>query len=175
MGLYVRRAADDRRTVRAAYTAFGWVVLFFAFHVYWYLGGSFGLAGPLPDGPHSLVGWVFEVFVDAAFPLGAFVPLAIARGWARGRLARVAAAIVWFGCGLLLLRGGAGVLDDLTRTTGLLDNGITGLSLEDTTGTAHPPASTLWAGYTTDAYFLAGGIIFGRLAVRYRTTLRAPG
>jgi hypothetical protein len=89
---------------------------------------------------------------------------AIARGWARGRLALAAAAIVWFGCVLLLLRGGAGILDDLTRATGLLPNGITGLSTKETTGTA----ALGWSGWAIDTYFLAGGIIFGFLAVHYR-------
>ena len=81
------RAAGEsaRRTTRAAYTALGWVVLFFAFHVYWYLGGSFASPGKLPGGPHTLLAWIFEVFVTGAFPLGAFVCLAIARGWARDR------------------------------------------------------------------------------------------
>lgn len=164
------RAAGEgaRRTTRAAYTALGWVVLFFAFHVYWYLGGSFGSPGKLPGGPHSLLAWIFDIVVEVAFPLGAFVCLAIARGWARGRLALAAAALVWVGCVLLLLRGGAGILDDLTRATGLLPNGITGLSLKHTVGTANPSASVLWSGYAIDAYFLAGGIIFGLLAVHYR-------
>ena len=153
-----------RRTTRAAYTALGWVVAFFACHVYWYLGGSFASPGKLPGGPHTLLAWIFEVFVAGAFPLGAFVCLAIARGWARGRLALPAAALVWAGCVLLLLRGGAGVLDDLTRATGLLPNGLTGLSTKDTTGTA----DLRWSGWAIDIYFLAGGIIFGLLAVHYR-------
>ena len=33
------------RLVRAAYAALAWVVVFFTFHVYWYLGGSFGVGG----------------------------------------------------------------------------------------------------------------------------------
>jgi hypothetical protein len=160
------RAAGEnaRRTTRAAYTALGWVVLFFAFHVYWYLGGSFASPGKLPGGPHTLLAWIFEVFVAGAFPLGACVCLATARGWARGRLALPAAALVWAGCVLLLLRGGAGVIDDLTRATGLLPNGLTGLSTKDTTGVA----DLRWSGWAIDIYFLAGGIIFGLLAVHYR-------
>ena len=156
------RAAGDRarRATRAAYTALGWVVLFFAFHVYWYLGGSFASPGTLPGRPHSLAAWIFGIVVDVAFPLGAFVCLAIARGWARGRLALPAAALVWFGCVLLLLRGGAGIIDDLTRATGLLPNGLTGLSTKETTGTA----ALRWSGWAIEAYFLAGGIIFGLLA-----------
>jgi hypothetical protein len=152
------------RTTSAAYTALGWVMLFFAFHVYWYLGGSFASPGKLPGRPHSLIAWTVGVLIDVAFPLGALVCLAIARGWARGRLGLGAAALVWFGCVLLLLRGGAGILDDLARASGLLPNGITGMSLKDTTGSA----SILWSGYAIDAYFLAGGIIFGLLAVHHR-------
>src|SRR3954452_805992 len=140
-----------RLTTYAAYTALGWVVLFFAFHVYWYLGGSFASPGELPPltpGSHSaaagsaharvqLVAWIVEIPVDSAWPIGALVCLAIARGWARGRLARVTQALVWIGCVVLLLRGGSGILDDVSRTTGLLPNGITGLSIKATTGHDH--------------------------------------
>jgi hypothetical protein len=148
----------------AAYLGLGWVVLFFAFHVYWYLGGSFASPGDLPDAPHAMIAWIFSTIVSVAFPLGALVCLAIARGWARGRLAPAVKALVWVGCVVLLLRGGAGILDDLTRATGLLRNGITGLSLKDTTGHAH----LRWSDWAIDAYFLAGGIIFWVLAVRHR-------
>jgi hypothetical protein len=177
-----------RRTTRAAYAALGWVVLFFAFHVYWYVGGSFASPGELPPlsekpnrlettaGVHSVVASMFNVVVDGAWPLGALVCLAIARGWARGRLAPPAKALVWVGCVVLLLRGGAGILDDATRATGLLPNGITGLSLNDTTGHAH----LRWADWAIDGYFLAGGIIFCLLAVRSRalhvhSRRRSPG
>ena len=112
----------------------------------------------------QLVAWIVNVPVDSAWPIGAWVCLAIARGWARGRLARAAKALVWVGCVVLLLRGGSGLLDDVTRATGLLPNGITGLSLKDTTGHAH----LRWADWAIDTYFLAGGIIFWLLAVRYR-------
>ncbi len=173
-------AADRRarRTAYAAYTALGWVVLFFSFHVYWYLGGSLASPGELPPltpGTHSaaagsaharvqLVAMIVEVPVDSAWPIGAWVCLAIARGWARGRLARVTRALVWVGCVVLLLRGGSGILDDVTRATGLLPNGITGLSIKATTGHDH----LRWADWTIDAYFLAGGIIFWLLATLYR-------
>ncbi len=162
----------------AAYVALGWVVLFFSLHIYWYLGGSFASPGELPPlvpGTHAaadgsaharvqLVAWIVEVPVDSAWPIGALVCLAIARGWARGRLARAVKVLVWIGCVVLLLRGGSGLLDDVTRATGLLPNGITGLSLKATTGHAH----LRWADWAIDAYFLAGGIIFSLLAAGYR-------
>lgn len=177
-------AKHARRTAFAAYTALGWVVLFFSFHVYWYLGGSLASPGELPaltPGGHSaaagseqahvqLVAMIVEVPVDSAWPIGAWVCLAIARGWARGRLARVTRALVWIGCVVLLLRGGSGILDDVTRATGLLPNGITGLSIKSTTGHDH----LRWADWTIDAYFLAGGIIFWRLAALHRQQPTRP-
>jgi hypothetical protein len=123
-------APVSNRLVRAAYAALVWVVVFFALHVYWYAGGSFGRARPLPAAPDSVRGWIFEVLVVVAFPLGAWVCLAIARGWPRGTMRRAAAIVVRLGCALLALRSGAGLIDDLTRAVGLLPNGITGLSLK---------------------------------------------
>lgn len=161
-----RPAAETaKRTIRDAYLALGWVVLFFAMHVYWYWGGSFASAGALPPlVPHSLVGWIFAVPVAAAFPVGALVCLAIARGWPQGRMRRVAAWLVAFGCVLLLIRGSAGVIDDVTRATGLAHNGLTGLTLAQM-GTAQPSSAQLWSGYAIDAYFCVGGLIFWLLAI----------
>lgn len=167
----------DKRSTSAGYTALGWVVVFFAFHVYWYCGGSFASPGKLPSlspepnrlensaGMHQVVAWLINGTVEAAWPVGALVCLIIARGWARGRLASVTRALAWVGCVLLLLRGGAGIVDDITRATGLLANGITGLSLNDETGHTH----LRWSDWAIDWYFLAGGIIFYTLALRYRT------
>jgi hypothetical protein len=167
----------DTRVTSAGYTALGWVVVFFAFHIYWYCGGSFASPGELPSlspdpnrlesaaGVHRIVAWLINGTVEAAWPLGALVCLTIARGWARGRLASVTRTLAWVGCVVLLLRGAAGILDDITRATGLLANGITGLSLQDETGHVH----LRWSDWAIDWYFLAGGIIFSILAVRYRT------
>ena len=156
--------------VRAAYAALAWVVVFFAFHVYWYAGGSFGLNGELPDlVPASVVGSIFEVLEGAAWLLGPWVCLAIARGWPRGGMRRAALIVVWLGCAVLVVRGGAGLIDDLTRAVGVLPNGITGLSHKQTMGAAYyRSASALWSGKVTDGYFFAGGLIFGVLAHRYR-------
>ncbi|MGB0096654.1 MAG: hypothetical protein WBP81_29455 [Solirubrobacteraceae bacterium] len=53
--------------------------------------------------------------------------------------------IVWLGCAVLVVRGGAGLIDDLTRTVGLLPNGITGLSHKQTMGAAYyRSTSALW-------------------------------
>jgi len=160
-----------RRTTSVAYTALAWVVVFFAFHVYWYLGGSFANPGKLPHAPHAMIARMLGVVISVAFPLGALLCLSIARGWARGPATVVTAALVQVGWVLLLLRGSSGILDDLTRGTGLLSNGITGLSLQDATGHAH----LRWSDWAIDAYFLTGGILFWILAVRYRDQRTSEG
>jgi len=125
--------------VRTAYAALAWVVVFFSFHIYWYAGGSFASPGKLPGlMPHHVVGWVLEP-LGVAWPLGAWVCLAIARGWPRGRMHPAALIVVWLGCAALVVRGGAGLTDDLTRAVGLLPNGITGLSHKQTMGVAYYP------------------------------------
>ncbi len=160
-----------RPPVRLAYAALAWVVVFATFHLYWYLGGSFGVGGEGYTGGAKLevVGWLVEVLAVIAFPLGAWVSLAIARGWPRGRMRGAAAIIVWLACAVLVLRGGAGLIDDLTRAVGLLPDGITGLSHKQTMGAAYyRSASAIWSGNITDGYFLTGGLTFGAVAHRYR-------
>ena len=122
-----------------------------------------------------MAGWIFEVVVVSAFPLGACVCLAIARGWPRGKTRRAAVIIVWLACTVLVVRGGAGLIDDLTRAVGLLPNGITGLSHKQTMGAAnYRSASAIWSANITDGYFLAGGLAFGLLAYRYRHRRSSP-
>ena len=159
-----RMQHDDLRRIRTANVALGWVLVFLSFHIYWYLGGSFVSPGKLPGRPHSLAAWAFTVLVGGAFALGLLVPLAISRGWARRRLAGHVAMLVWAGCAILILRGATGLIDDLTRVSGILPNGLTGLSTKDATGTT----SITWAGWAIDTYFLIGGIIFGALAISHR-------
>jgi hypothetical protein len=158
---------NARRPVTEAYLALAWVVVFLAFHVYWYAGGSVARAGALPGMPHSTGGWIFGVAVVAAFPVGGWACVAIARGSLRDGMRRLVVPLIWFGSALLALRGGAGLVDDIVRAIGAR-HGITGLTIEQVTGSVHPSASELWSGRVTDAYFVAGGLLFGLLADRSR-------
>lgn len=106
------------------------------------------------------------MLVEGAFAFGLLVPLAIARGWAVRRLAQPIGVPAWAGAVLLLLRGYARVIDDLTQVTGILANGITGLSTEQTAGITSAYAQ--WSGRAVDVCFLAGGMIFTWPAVRHR-------
>jgi hypothetical protein len=76
-------------------------------------------------------------------------------------------ALAWLGCGVLAVRGDAGVVDCLLRVTGVLPRGLTGLTYEQTLGRAHPSAYTLWSGAAIDAYFPIGALLFGLVARHY--------
>ena len=161
----LRRAQrKDPRRVRAANIALGWAVTFLAFHIYWYLGGSFVSPGKLPGWPDTLTGWIFEVLTAGVWVLGLLIPLAISGGWVGGRLAKPVAILVWLGCTILTLRGATGLIDDLTRVTGLLPNGLSGIPTEDATGTT----TVTWAMWAIETYFLIGGLVFGALAISDR-------
>lgn len=159
----VRRA----RPRRLASAAFGWVVLFAAFHVYWGFGGHFGFGDAsvtVPE-PTSAVAWVFSVVVDVMFVVGAVVPLALLMPWG-ARIPRwMLTACCWIGGALLTLRGFSGLLDTTLRGTGLVQNGLTGLTYEQELGQAHPSAYTLWSTSTIDVYFFVGGLLFCALAI----------
>jgi hypothetical protein len=158
----------DPCRVRAANIALAWAVTFLAFHIYWYLGGSFVSPGKLPGWPHTVTGWIFQVLTDGIWALGLLVPLSISRGWAHGRLARPVAILVWLGCTILILRGATGLIDDLTRVTGTLPNGLSGISTQDAAGTT----TVTWAMWVIETYFLIGGLIFGALAITNRQSRR---
>ncbi len=111
--------------------------------------------------------------VVTAFPAGASVCLAVAGGWLRGRTRRLTELIVWSGAVVLCPPGAAGLVDDLVRAFGLRE-GITGLSIEQVTGSAHPSASELWSGRATDAYVAGGAILFTLLAYRDRIRRVTP-
>jgi hypothetical protein len=163
------KAAADLRTIRAAQVALAWVVVFVAFHVYWFLGGSFVSPGKLPGDAHVLADRSVDMVVDGAFVLGFLVPLAITRGWAGGRLAKPVAFLVWVGAVILDLRGGSGVIDNAVRAAGVR-TGISGISTKDATGLSH----LTWGWWAIEINFLTGGLIFTWLALRNRRPA-APG
>ena len=152
----------------AARWALGWAALFTAAHIYWYAGGKVGL-GDAPDSipgwPHNIFGWVFTVVVLVMFLVGMAAPYSMLRPWGERVPRRLLVLLLWIGCVVLVLRGGAGVLDDLIRDLGISSGGLTGLSYERTLGQAHPSDYTLWSTGLVDAYFLLGGVLFGWLAL----------
>lgn len=159
----------------AGYMAFLWVVVFIAFHIYWAYGGRFGFGGashPLPPAPTNGVGWVYECVVYALFMGGTLVPLALVQAWGRVIPGWLLLSACWFGSAILTLRALASYVDDLARLTGLLPNGITGLTYAQIFGDNHVTASMLWSSAAIDAYFLLGGILYGLAAWYQRHRFR---
>nr|BFE59369.1 hypothetical protein GCM10020063_038950 [Dactylosporangium thailandense] len=159
---------------KAGRAAFAWVVVFAAFHVYWAFGGHFGFGDAETTVPEvrNATMWVFTVVVGIMFVVGAVVPLALHQDWGRRVPAWVLAWCCWIGGVLLVLRGASGLIDTSLRTTGLVRNGLTGLTYEQELGVAHPSAYTMWSGSAIDAYFALGGVIFLMAAIAYRRARR---
>jgi hypothetical protein len=147
----------------AAYAALAWVVVFVLAHVYWYLGGT--LVRPtLPQGTPGM----FDAVLILMTVTGLAAPLAAVHRWGRRIPASLLAAVLWAGCAVLLLRGLAGVADELLRVTGVAQGGLTGLSREQVTGFAEPSRGVLWTGRAIDGYFTLGGLLFGAAALAFR-------
>jgi hypothetical protein len=104
----------------------------------------------------------------AKFAAGLVVSLALVRPWGRRIHGRILPVLAWLGCGVLAVRGCAGIVDSLLRVAGILPRGLTGLTYEQILGQAHPSAYTLWSGAAIDAYFLIGRILFSVAAWLYQ-------
>jgi hypothetical protein len=161
--------------VWAGYAAFLWVAVFIAFHIYWAYGGRLGFGDasqPLPPAPTNGVAWIYACVVYALFIGGTLVPLALVQAWGRVLPGWFLLSACWFGSAILTLRALASYVDDLIRLTGLLPNGITGLTYEQIFGTNHVTAYMLWSSAAIDAYFLLGGILYGLAAWHNRHQFR---
>jgi hypothetical protein len=164
MAVSRRSTASSTRTLWCAFT---WAVVFTGMHGYWYLGGKAGLGdapSPLPGTPTSPGAWVFTIAVALMFAIGLAAPIALLRVTPGGASRRLLVALLWAGCLLLVARGASGLLDDVVRDLGMSDRGITGLSYQDTLGTAHPSTNALVSTAIVDGYFFLGGILYGRAA-----------
>ncbi|WP_274652858.1 DUF3995 domain-containing protein [Paenibacillus humicola] len=153
------------------YASFVWVIVFLLFHIYWALGGRFGLgnaSSPLPPLPTSLSAWIYFYIVIMMFAVGTIVPIAMVQAWGRYIPRRILFMACWMGCTVLILRGGAGMVDDFFRSTGILPNGITGMTYEQIFGDEHISTYTLWSSRAIDGYFFLGGIFYGLAALSRR-------
>ncbi|GAA5708306.1 MULTISPECIES: DUF3995 domain-containing protein [Streptomyces] len=159
---------------RAATAAFLWALVFTAFHFYWFAGGRFGLGdGPkmIPEtGTTKDLIWAFVI--TSMFVVGIFLPVALTRPWGRRIPRWITVCCLWIGSALLVVRGGAGLLDTALRETGLADRGLTGLTYQQITGDAHPSLNTKVSGICIDAYFILGGLLYGRTVLLHRRLVR---
>lgn len=155
-----------RTASRAAVWASTWAWAFLALHVYWAFGGRFGFGDqtdPIPATTSTVTGWVWTLGVLVMFAAGPVVPLALVRPWGRRLPRRLLLVLMWIGAAVLLIRGGLGLLDGLLRVLGVA-GGLTRLSYEETLGSAHPTAYTLWSSTAIDVVFVVGGVLFARAA-----------
>lgn len=135
----------------AALTAV-WAGAFAVVHVYWALGGRVFL-GASPQADAAFARPAFAIYngvvaVLCVVGVAAAVVLLTAPRPPR-TIIRFAVVVAWIACVLLLLRGGAGLVQ-----------GLLGLA---------PPASQQ-AAYNFDPWFLLGGALFG-----LSTAVRVPG
>ncbi|GGW13126.1 hypothetical protein GCM10018980_76490 [Streptomyces capoamus] len=160
---------------RAAVASFLWALVFTAFHFYWFAGGRFGLG----DGPEMIpetkttADFVWASVITSMFVVGIVLPVALTRPWGYRIPRWITVCCLWTGAVLLVVRGGAGLLDTALRETGLADRGLTGLTYQEITGDAHPSLNTKVSGSCIDAYFVLGGLLYGRAALLHRRLGRA--
>ena len=131
------------------YAASAWAVAFAAPHTWWALGWPYGFpGGPANHGLWMSSWWryLYNVLVVFLSVLGAYVAWTLAHPGGSARLRRALRVLAWIAAGLLLLRGGAGMIVD---------------------GASDP----IW--WPT---FLLGGILFASVAFssRLSATSRAP-
>lgn len=172
-----RTAPSPSESLRkAGIVAFVWVVVFDAFHVYWAFGGKLGF-GDEPESSieppvDSLSSWIFVIITGGMFVVGTIVPLALYQDWGRRVPAWMLSWCCWIAAVILLLRGVSAWIDTALRGTGLVRNGLTGLTYKQETGLAHPSFFTLFSTSTIDTYFALGGAIFLVAAIAHRRSRR---
>jgi hypothetical protein len=141
-GRLAGHAQDDAGVSRrAAYAAFGWVLIFI------FRGAT--------------------AIMDVIWAVGIVLPLALARPWGRRVPRWMLLWAAWTGCALLGARGIAGVADDVARAIGF-SRGLTGMTMAQEMGTGHPAAWMWTAGTATDVLFVVGGLMFGLAALTYQ-------
>ncbi|WP_165845528.1 DUF3995 domain-containing protein [Streptacidiphilus pinicola] len=145
-------------------------MVFAGFHIYWALGGTFGFGDASTTVPpvHSATQWAYTVLVTGLFVVGAALPFALYRSWGRALPRWLLHGCAWIGGALLGLRGFSGLLDTALRRTGLMKNGLTGLTYQQILGVAHPDAYTLWSSSAIDLYFATGGVLYCLLALAHQ-------
>lgn len=128
----------DRSAGFSAYAAAAWSLVFLIPHVYWAVGGTWGLDGRSMDGALAVINAAAIVLSLVAGALA----LALVRLWGRATPARVLLVGAWTACAVLGLRGAAGLLQGLLSQSSLF---VT----------------------TFEVLFLLGGVLFGLAAWQY--------
>ncbi|MFC1415494.1 hypothetical protein [Streptacidiphilus cavernicola] len=145
------------------------MIVFLAWHVMWALTGLEVPTAATHPGSGRVIFYVLSAALYLMVAVGVLLALALViRSWRRRVPRWLLLSATWAGAVLLVLRGASGVVDDVVRATGVLPDGLTGLSTAQTTGMAHPSTWATVAGDATDLVFVVGGIVFTLTALAFR-------
>ncbi|UNO40499.1 hypothetical protein [Streptomyces sp. MST-110588] len=158
---------SDRRRRGWAYAAFGWLVLSFVWHA-WMAVDYRRAMGPDSDAPV----WVFLAYdglVTLMSAVGAVLVLATVRAWGDripGWMVRVP---LWFGAGLLVVRGVPGLIENITTVTGITPHGLLGQATE----LAGAWGTAFWTSLAINTYFFIGAVVMVPVAVAYERAVKS--
>ncbi|CAG7652767.1 DUF3995 domain-containing protein [Paenibacillus allorhizosphaerae] len=128
-----------------------WMIVFAAAHIYSALGGYYAVSSDPGTNNNDSIEVAADIIVTIMCLAGAFVSLAAVRSWGILVPRWIVLIPAWTGCILLVLRGGAGGIDQMMRVTGTLPHGFFGSS---------ESVYVIWAGRFFDAYVIIGAILF---------------
>lgn len=152
------------RTRWPAYAALGWLGVFVVTHI---LAAVFAPEDPDGSASQAVYVWYNVVLIGIA-TAGAVVVLATVRPWA-DRVPRWMLLVpLWFGSGLLVLRGVPGMVENVVMMTGLRQGGLMGPDEDLSTG-------ELWTGVVINTYFFVGALLLVPATIAYaRRSHREP-
>lgn len=116
--------------------------------------------------------WVFLAYdglITGMSAAGAVLALATVRPWGRRLPVWMVRLPLWFGAGLLVVRGVPGLVENITTLTGLTPYGLLGLNEQP----VDRSSGDFWTGMAINAYFFVGAVVMLPLVVLYQRGLRA--
>jgi len=137
-----------RTTSRVAYAATAWLGLFVVAHLVFLVwpGGA-----PAGDGPWGATAYVvYNIVLIAIAAVGALLVLATVRPWGAAIPRRIVAVPLYFGSGLLVVRGVPGLVEDVLMLSGVRRGGFV--------GDQNISGGEFWTGIGINAYFFAGAV-----------------
>jgi Protein of unknown function (DUF3995) len=132
----------------SGYAAFVWSILFALIHIYWAFGGTALLEGKSMNGVLYVIN-IIAIFLSV---VAAVVALAFLQKWGKDVPSGLFLTAAWIASGLLGLRGGMGIIQNIITTDDI-------------------PLLLI----IVEPFFLLGGILFGTMAFLYNQNLTNKG